>query len=230
MDERVLAIDLGASSGRVMAGRIENGCILYEELHRFQNGGVRVNGTLFWDFDSLFAGIKEGLKKGAQKYKVLSVGIDTWGVDFGLIGADGSLLRAPVCYRDERTEGVPEKVWEIVPKSEIYRHAGSQFMRFNTLYQLYYMTVSEPELWAKTEKILLIPDLIAYLLTGVMRLERTNASTTNLLNAQEGVIDGELLQRLNIKASVFAPMIEPGETYGIIKEDLGKEIFKIIDI
>lgn len=223
MEERVLAIDLGASSGRVMAGRIENGRICYDELHRFSNGGVRVDGTLYWDFKHLLKNIKEGLKKGSLLYKVLSVGIDTWGVDFGLIGKNGDLLRDPVHYRDERTEGVPEQAWQKMSKSEIYSHAGIQFMRFNTVYQLYYMANCERELWDKTDKILLMPDLIAYMLTGKMRLERTNASTTNLLNAQKGVIDDVILSRLGIKSSVFAPIIEPGETYGTIKNDLAEE-------
>lgn len=224
MEERVLSIDLGASSGRVMAGKIEDGKIRYDEIHRFTNGGVRVNGTLYWDFTHLMTNIKEGLKKGAEGCKVLSVGIDTWGVDFGMIDASGNLLRDPVHYRDERTEGIPEKAWELMSKSEIYSHAGIQFMRFNTVYQLYYMATVEPELWAKTDKILLMPDLIAYMLTGKMRLERTNASTTNLLNAKEGVIDGEILKKLGIKDSVFAPMIEPGETYGEIKSELAEEL------
>lgn len=224
MDERVLAIDLGASSGRVMAGKIEDGKIVYDEVHRFQNGGTRINGTLFWDFEHLFSNIKEGLKKASQLYKVLSIGIDTWGVDFGQIDKDGKLLRSPVHYRDERTDNIYEEVFKIIPKSEIYSLAGIQFIRFNTLYQLYYSATYEKELWDKTDKILLMPDLIAYMLTGKMRLERTNASTTNLLNAHNGVIDESILSRLNIKSSVFAPIIEPGETYGVVKDDLANEL------
>ncbi len=224
MEERVLAVDLGASSGRVMAGKIEDGRICYEELHRFPNGGVRENGTLYWDFEHLFSNIKEGLKKGSDKYKILSIGIDTWGVDFGLIGKGGELLRAPVHYRDERTEGVAEKAWEIMSRSEIYETAGIQFMRFNTLYQLFYMANNERELLQKTDKILLMPDLIAYMLTGKMRLERTNLSTTNLLNAKKGEIDGEMLARLGISPDLFAPIIEPGESYGEVKPSLASEL------
>ncbi len=222
MEERVLAVDLGASSGRVMAGSIQDGKLVYEEMHRFKNSPKRVNGSLKWDIEDLFSNIKLGIKKSAQKYKILSIGIDTWGVDFGMIDKDGNLITQPYHYRDEGTEGVPEEVYKVVSAKEIYERTGIQMMRFNTIYQLYKLKIKTPELWEKTEKILLVPDLIAYMLTGVMRTERTEASTTNLLSVKDGKIDLELMGKLGLK-NVFSPMIEPGETYGPLLDDIAAE-------
>lgn len=222
MEERVLAVDLGASSGRVMAGSLVDGRIVYEEMHRFKNSPKRVEGTLRWDIDDLFYNIKLGIKKSAQKYKILSIGIDTWGVDFGLIDKEGKLITQPFHYRDEGTEGVPEEVYKIISAKEIYERTGIQAMRFNTLYQLYKLKIKYPELWEKTDKILLVPDLFAYLLTGVMRTERTEASTTNLLSVIDGKIDTYILDKLGLK-NVFAPMIESGETYGTLLDEIAEE-------
>ena len=159
MEERVLAVDLGASSGRVMAGSIENGKILYEEMHRFKNSPKRVDGVLCWDFDDLLYNVKLGIKKSAQKYKILSIGIDTWGVDFGLIGKDGKLVALPTHYRDEGTEGMMEEVYKIVSARDLYSRTGLQEMRFNTIYQLYKVKTKTPYLWEKTDKILLVPEI-----------------------------------------------------------------------
>lgn len=222
-EKRIIAVDLGASSGRVMAGGLINDTIEYEEIHRFPNGGRMVDGLLCWDFAFLMDNIKQGIKMAGEKYEITSIGIDTWGVDFGLIDKKGKLLRDPVHYRDESTLSVPEQVFKIVPQAEIYERTGIQFINFNTLYQLYRLAHEESKLYEKTQTVLLIPDLIAYMLTGKKRTERTIASTTNVLSAHTGKIDSELLKKLGIK-NKFAPIIESGESYGKLTKAVAKEL------
>ncbi len=222
MQKAMIAIDLGASSGRVMAAQRNDGVQL-TEIHRFDNGGTEADGVLRWDFTELIRQIEIGLAKAAARYEITSIGIDTWGLDFGLLDGDGNLLEEPVHYRDRRTEGVAQEVDAIVGRFERYSRTGIQFLRFNTVYQLFYLSRYRQRLWEKTDKILLIPDLIAYHLTGKMRLERTNASTTDLLHAATGEIDTELMRALGIK-NVFCPLIEPGEAYGVVKADLAARL------
>ena len=223
MEKRVIAVDLGASSGRVMAGLFDGNTIEYEEIYRFKNGAKQVDGKLFWDFGEISTHVKNGIKKAGEKYEIISIGIDTWGVDFGCLDADGNLLRNPMHYRDESTQGVPERVFEKISKSELYEKTGIQLMRFNTLYQLYRLKEDESELYEKTKTTLLIPDLLAYVLTKKMRTERTIASTTNVLSLRYDGFDKDVMSKTGLK-DTFAPIIEPGQSYGNVDKSVAKEL------
>ena len=223
MGKRVLAFDFGASSGRAMIGTVENGRLAVTEIHRFSNDPVKVGAVTYWDVFRLWFEIKEGIRRALREGPVDAIGIDTWGVDFALLDKNGELLQAPVHYRDERTVGMPEEVEKIVPLSEIYRRTGTQHMRINTLYQLYYLAKYRPELVAEADKMLFIPDLFAYLLTGKMRAEATVASTSNFFDPKKHVFDSELLGKLGIPDRLLPPLIEPGETYGVLSPALAEE-------
>ena len=203
------AVDLGASSGRVMVGRVAPGVLDLEEVHRFPNRPVRVGGTLHWDVLALYRGVLDGLRAAGP---VTSVGIDTWAVDYGLLAADGTLLGNPVHYRDTRTDGVPEKVWQTMPPQELYAATGLQYAPFNTLYQLV-AAAGTPQLTA-AQRLLLMPDLISYWLTGTAGTELTNASTTQLLDPRTGDWARGLANRLGIPMSLFAPLRRPGDAAG----------------
>ena len=222
--KKVLAFDLGASSGRAMLGSFDGETIHMEEIHRFSNDTVTVNGTFYWDTLRLFFEIKRGISLAMQKGGFDAIGIDTWGVDFGMIDKHGKLLGLPVHYRDARTEGMLEQVFSKVSKEEIYARTGIQCMRINTLYQLYYLAHYEPELFALCDKILLTPDLFAYFLTGEKRAEMTNASTTNLLDANTKDWDRELCEKLGIPASILPEIIAPGEVYGTLSKEICDEL------
>ena len=224
MGKTVLAFDFGASSGRAMLANYQGGRIYMREIHRFSNDTVTVGQTMHWDILRLWYEIKQGIIKALQQGPVDAIGIDTWGVDFALIDKNGELLTNPVHYRDSRTEKVTEEVWSILSASDIYRRTGIQTMRINTLYQLYYLAKYPPQLLAQTVKILLIPDLFAYFLTGQMRAEASIASTTNYLNPHTKAWDTELLERLGIPTSVLPPIIEAGQVYGTLTDALCEEL------
>ena len=208
--KQLLAFDFGASSGRAMLGRYDGRRIELEELHRFSNDPVQVGDTLFWDILRLFYEIKQGLIKSKSKGPVDSLGIDTWGVDFGLIDENGYLLENPVHYRDARTQGMMEKVFEIVPKAELYERTGIQMIYFNTLFQLFALKTRRPELLGRAASMLQTPDLFTYLLTGLRQSERTIASTGQLLNADTGEWDLDLLRRLDLPTDILCPIANPG--------------------
>ncbi|MBQ4324636.1 MAG: rhamnulokinase [Clostridia bacterium] len=221
----VLAFDFGASSGRAMLGRYEDGRLTMEEIHRFDNVTVSVLGTMHWDVLRLWHEIKQAFYKLRQTgVKIDAVGIDTWGVDFALIDKNGEMLGNAVHYRDERTVGVQERVYGQVPCAEIYRRTGIQTMRINTLYQLYYLAKERPEMLAASDKLLMIADLFAYFLTGAKRVERTNASTTNFLDPVTREWDTELLLRLGIPTHMLPELIESGEVYGTLLPEFAKEM------
>ncbi len=194
--------------------------ITMEEIHRFSNDPVEVGGTLYWDILRLTHEIYAAITKAVAAGGFDAVGIDTWGVDFGLLDKDGKLLGNPVHYRDVRTEKIPEEVFRILSREEIYRRTGIQYMHFNTLYQLYYLATRDPETVARTETLLQIPDLMAYFLTGVKKGERTNASTTNLLNPVTGEWDRELCEKLGIPARILPELIDAGQQYGTLSEEI----------
>ncbi len=221
-----LAVDLGASSGRVLAGLFENGKLELKELHRFWNGAVEKEDGLHWDVDQLFVEIKTGLKKGFKTYgdSVTAVGIDTWALDYGLLDAAGNLLNQPFHYRDSRSDGMMPRVFETVPQEEIYNRTGLQFMQINTLYQLAAeVRAEQPEL-QQAEQMLMIPDLLNYWLTGRAVNEYTNATTTQLFDAKKRVWDFELIRKLNIPEKIFCKIIEPGTLIGSLTPELQKEL------
>lgn len=221
--KKVLAFDYGASSGRAILFCYDGKKITSEELHRFENVPVKKDGTLFWDFDFLLQQIFVGLEKAAA-IGFDAIGIDTWGVDFGLIGEDGKLLSTPVHYRDSRNDKMPEEVFKVIPQTELYEKTGIQMQQFNTVFQLFYVKNYQPELYEKAKKLLLLPDLMAYELTGVMRAERTIASTTQLLDAKTKDWSDEVISKLGFKRSLFPDIIESGECYGTIKEELAQKL------
>lgn len=217
-----LAVDFGGGSGRVMAGWLENGRIVMEEVHRFGNRQVRLGGHLYWDFPALFEDMKAGLKVAAAKgYNVVSIGIDTWGVDFGLVDRDGALLGNPVCYRDERTKGVPDELSRIIAPADRYRATGIQAMEINTLSQLYSMKGS-PQL-AAADKLLFMPDLFAYFLTGVANNEYCIASTSELLDAKAREWSWETTRAFELPERIFGEIIMPGTVRGKLRPDVAEE-------
>ena len=219
----VLAVDIGASSGRVMQVSLQNGKLCLAERHRFDNTPVAVNGTLYWDVLCLFSELKKGLAQADNPAGVTSVGIDTWGVDFGLLDGDGRLMENPVHYRDTRTKDSLEHILHHATREEIYRVTGIQFMPTNTLYQMTALAQKRPRMLTEAACALLIPDLLAYFLTGQKHTELTNASTTQMLRVNgEGWYTG-LLERLTIPTELFPPIIYPGEVYGALLPEVAAE-------
>ncbi|MGW3498828.1 rhamnulokinase [Streptomyces sp. NPDC001020] len=212
------AVDLGASSGRVMVGRVGPDTVELTEAHRFANRPVRVPEGLRWDILALYSGVLEGLRAAGP---VDSVGIDSWAVDYGLLDVDGALLGNPVHYRDARTEGVAEKVWATVSARELYAATGLQYAPFNTLYQL--TAARSSAALAQARRLLLIPDLLAYWLTGEQGTELTNASTTQLIDPRSRDWSYEVAARLGIDVSLFAPLRHPGDPAGVLRPKVLEE-------
>ncbi|MEU3936032.1 rhamnulokinase family protein [Streptomyces sp. NPDC029044] len=217
------AVDLGASSGRVMVGRVGPDSLELAEAHRFPNRPVRVPEGLRWDALGLYAGVLDGLRAaGAQcGGRLDSVGIDSWAVDYGLLDADGALLGNPVHYRDPRTEGVAEKVWATVPAEELYAATGLQYAPFNTLYQLT-AARSTAQLGA-ARRLLLMPDLLTYWLTGEQGTELTNASTTQLIDPRTRDWAYDVASRLGVDLGLFAALRHPGDPAGLLRDEVLEE-------
>ncbi len=217
--QTVLAVDLGAESGRVMAVHVTatavrgNDTLRVEELHRFPNTPVPVRGTLHWDFLCLWRDIQAGLTKGLA-LRPASIGVDTWGVDFALLDVHGELLGNPVHYRDRRTEGMMELVLARVGKAQVFEQTGIQFMPINTLYQLMSLVEKQSPQLKVAHTFLTAPDLINYWLTGTLACEFTNATTTQLFNPRTGHWATELMEALDIPRSIFPPIIQPGTPIG----------------
>jgi rhamnulokinase len=224
MGNKILAFDLGASSGRAMLGNFDGEKIELVEIHRFSNDPVMVNGTLYWDILRLLFEIKQGIIKAKNLGGFDSIGIDTWGVDFGLIAKDGKMLSNPVHYRDSRTVNTPEKIFEKISKKELFNRTGLGFMRLNTIYQIYYLLENESDLLSRCDKMLNTPDLLAYFLTGEKRSEKTIASTTNLLNPHTKEWDFELIKELGLPSDIFAKIINTGEVYGNLSDEICEEL------
>jgi rhamnulokinase len=216
----IAAVDIGASSGRVMLGRVSpDSGVSLETVHRFPNGVVELDGGLRWDFDALFAEVLAGLRAAAtaaaaQGETIASIGIDTWAVDYGLVNKAGELVAQPFSYRDDRSRAAVAPVHAKLDPARLYRTTGLQFLQFNTIYQL----AAERNLAGL--KALLIPDLIAFLLTGVRRTEATNASTTGLFDAVAGEWATDFFTALGLRKDLFPPLIQPGEPYGYLLPDI----------
>ena len=220
-----LAVDIGASSGRHILGSIENGKMIVEEIYRFPNGMIEKDGHKYWDTKALFGHIKEGMKKCAEIGKIpTSMGIDTWAVDYALVGEDGELVSPVYGYRDSRTEKIDKEVYERIPLDELYARTGIQKQPFNTIYQLAAALKEEPESLEKAEMMLMIPDYFHYLLTGCAVTEYTNASTTQLLDPQKYDWDFELIERVGLPKHLFTKIAEPGTVLGDLKEEIAGEV------
>src|ERR1035438_9991019 len=211
-----LAIDLGAESGRALLGSLSGGKLSVEELHRFPNTPVRVPGALYWDTLRLWHEIQHGIDIAARERQLTldGIGIDTWGVDFGLLGPDGLLIDTPRHYRDARTNGVMDKLFEVVPRDQVFGYTGIQFMQLNTLYQLYAMRLAGSPALAAAARLLNIPDLFNYWLTSVARSETTIASTTQFFNPQSMTWAEELLDRLDLPTGILSQIVPPGTLLG----------------
>ena len=225
MDRYYLAVDIGASSGRHMLASMQDGKMQLEEVYRFPNGMDDKNGTLCWDVDRLFAEIKNGLKKCKETGKIpVSMAIDTWGVDYVLLDKDDRILGDTVGYRDSRTEGMDEKVYEVIPQDELYARTGIQKQIFNTVYQLMAVKESHPEYLEQAENILMIPDYFHFLLTGVKKNEYTNATTGQLVSPKTNDWDYELIEMLGYDPKMFRPVSMPGTVVGDFTEEVQKEV------
>ena len=225
MDRYYLAVDIGASSGRHMLAGMQDGKMQLEEVYRFPNGMDDKNGTLCWDVDRLFAEIKNGLKKCKEIGKIpVSMAIDTWGVDYVLLDKDDRILGDTVGYRDSRTEGMDEKVYEVIPQDELYARTGIQKQIFNTVYQLMAVKESHPEYLEQAESILMIPDYFHFLLTGVKKNEYTNATTGQLVSPKTNDWDYELIEMLGYDPKMFRPVSMPGTVVGDFTEEVQKEV------
>lgn len=222
--KRVLAFDFGASSGRAMLGTYDGNSIELKEIHRFTNDPVIVNGTMYWDILRLFHEIKQGLLKAKHESEFDSIGIDTWGVDFGLLDKAGNLLENPVHYRDNRTLGMLEESFLKLPKQEFYSITGNQFMEINTAFQLLSLVLNRPDLLERTDKLLLTPDLLNYMLTGEKKAEYSIASTTQLLDAKKGVWSEKVIQTLGIPKHIFPTIVPSGTKIGVLSDEICEEL------
>lgn len=223
MTKRVLAFDFGASSGRAIIGCFDGDKITLEEVHRFSNDPVSVGGTVYWDVLRLFYEIKQGIIKAKIAGGFDSIGIDTWGVDFGLIDSEGKLMENPVHYRDARTAGLVDEAFKTMPKEKLYGITGIQFMELNTLFQLISLKKYRPWMLERADKMLFMPDLFGYMLTGKMCAEYSIASTSQLIDLDKKTWSKEILDAFGIKESVFAPLVQPGTVLGELSKEICEE-------
>lgn len=222
MSKVYLAADFGGGSGRVIAGWLQDGKLVMEEVHRFGNRQVRLGNHVHWDFPALFEDMKVGLKKAAAKgYEVESIGVDTWGVDFGLIDRDGQLIGNPVCYRDARTAGMTVKLFETLSPTEHYATTGIQVMEINTLAQL--LSIKGTAQLESAEHLLFMPDLFSYFLTGKANNEYCIASTSELLDAKGREWSWETIEALGLPKKIFGEIVMPGSVRGSLRDDIAEE-------
>lgn len=208
---RVLAFDFGASSGRAILGAYENGELSYREVHRFENNPRDKDGHFRWDFEDLLANVRLGAQKAGP---VDSLAFDTWGVDFGLLDAQGRLLEDPVHYRDQRTAGLVEEAFQSLPAGALYGATGTQILNINSLYQLLALQRQEPQLWEKAHRLLFMPDLFAWALCGAQACETTIASTSQLLDPRSQSWSQQVLSAFRIPQELFAPLVKSGTVVG----------------
>ncbi len=215
---RYLAFDLGAESGRATLGTLEEGKLTLEELHRFPNTPVRVLSALYWDTLRLWQEIRHGLTIAGREKRIQldGIGVDTWGVDFALVGQDGNLIENPRHYRDTRTNGMMEAVFQVVPREEIFAHTGIQFMQINSLYQLYAMRLAGSRALACARTVLMMPDLFNYWLTGLVKSEVTIASTSQFYNPRMQRWAVELFDRLLFPKTILPDLVQPGTRLGTV--------------
>lgn len=221
-DPIYLAVDLGASGGRVLAGRVSNSGIELDELHRFNNGGLRQGKRLVWNLLGIWEQVCEGLAKGAAKYgtAIKSVGVDTWGVDYVLLDKNDDVIGPCFHYRDARTRGLMDKAFERISRSDIFRETGLQFMEINTAYQLFAMRHEQSPLLDIAERFMMVPDYFHWQLSGQATNEFTNASTTQLLNVEQSKWSRPVLDALEIPHHLFSQPIQPGAVLGAITSDV----------
>ena len=221
-----VAVDLGAESGRVMLGSVSADKLSLDEIYRFSNGPVEEDGSLRWDFNRLFSEIKTGIGKAAEQAEVeiAGIGVDTWGVDFGLIDADGELIEKPYHYRDSRTNGIMEKAFALMDKRKIYESTGLQFLQFNSIYQLLAMRLGNPDVLTKAEKLIFMADLFSYHLCGRVYGEYSLASTSQLMDMRTGKWSKELFDKLSLPIEIMPDIVRPGTIVGKLTRSLADEL------
>lgn len=218
-----LAIDIGASSGRHILGHLKDGVVRCEEIYRFKNATANKNGKLVWESDRLFKEVVEGLKKAGEEGKAPSyIGIDTWAVDYALLDKNDKLIGEVYAYRDSRTEKAADAVHRKIPFNELYRRTGIQFQTFNTVYQLYADKLSGKIV--KAESMLMLPDYLNFLLTGVKKQEYTNATSTGLVNANTHGWDRDIIELLGLNGKLFGELSQPGTVVGGLSEEIQREV------
>jgi rhamnulokinase len=220
-----LAFDFGASSGRAILSKFDGKKIELEEIYRFPNEPVRIGGSFYWDFVRLFYELKNGLKKVAAKgVKISSIGIDTWGVDYGLLDEQGNLLSTPIHYRDDRTDHCLEEIEKIISYEKIYKSTGIQYMQFNTLFQLFADLKYRPHILKEAKTLLFMPDLLSYFLTGEKYSEYSIASTSQMLNAAKKEWDVQLLGELGLPVDILQDIVMPGSVCGRLIKEVQEEV------
>lgn len=225
METYYLAVDIGASSGRHILGHLEDGKMVLEEIHRFPNGNVQKDGELTWDIDGLFAEIITGMKKCKDAGKIpVSVGIDTWAVDIVLLDEQDKRIGNAVGYRDSGTTGMDEKVYDLIAEDALYAKTGIQKQIFNTIYQLMAWKIRKSELFAKAKTMLMVPDYLHFLLSGVKATEYTNATTTQLVSPVTKDWDFDLIETLQYPASIFQKLVLPGTCLGELTKEIQQEV------
>lgn len=220
-----LAVDLGASGGRVVSGAFDGQVLELEEIHRFENFPIAMGGQLVWDMPRLWHEVQTGLRAAAGRHgqSVASVGVDTWGVDFAFLNEDQTLLANPVCYRDARNVGMVNEAQAIVPRQEIFQATGLQFIDINSLYQLLAIKKEQPCLLESANRMLMVPDLVHWLLTGEQTNERTDASTTQCLNPLTNDWSWELIDKFGLPRKIFGPIINPGSDLGGLRSEVAAD-------
>ncbi len=224
MTRQVLTFDFGASSGRAMLGKFDGNKIELTEVHRFDNNPVMLGGTFYWDALALFHEIKQGITKARGCGEFSSIGIDTWGVDFGLLDKNGDLLQNPIHYRDVRTAGMLEDACKKISKDDLYQATGVQLMEINTIFQLYSIAQKHPELLQRADSALLMPDLFGYFLTGKKTSEYSIASTTQMLDPETKNWDRKIMQTLNLPDHLFPDVVKSGTILGDVSPDICEEL------
>lgn len=225
MSKYYLAVDIGASSGRHILGSVQDGKIVLEEVYRFENGMKKIDGHLCWDHDALFESIKAGMKKCKEIGKIpVSMGIDTWGVDYALLDENDQLIDKLYGYRDSRTNGMDDEVYKVIPERELYARTGSQKNMYNTIYQVMADKIHHPESVEKAKALLFVPDYFNFLLTGKKANEYTEASTSQLLNPWTKEWDYELMDMLGLKKEIFQEIVKPGTCLGNLRPEIAEEI------
>lgn len=224
MNGTFLAADFGAGSGRVIAGSLRHGKLEMKEIHRFANRRVQLGSHIYWDLPMLYDQMLEGLRKAASLYSdIVSIGIDTWGVDFGFVDGNGAPLGLPVCYRDPSTDAFPALLQGMIPPQQLYDESGLQPMAINSVYRLMAMQQEQDPKLTSAAHLLFMPDLLAYFLCGTAANEYTIASTSQLLDARSRQWNRELISRLNLPKELFCPIVNPGTTLGTILPHVARE-------
>jgi sugar (pentulose or hexulose) kinase len=225
-EKQYIAVDLGAESGRVMLGSVSKDRLFLEEIHRFSNGPIKEEGSIRWDFKRLLSEIKTGIGKAvkAANGRVSGIGVDSWGSDFGLIGADGKLLENPCHYRDRRTDGVMEEAFKLMDKREIYENTGLQFMQLNNLYQLLSMRMTNSDVLAEAKYLIFTADLYSYHLCGRVYSEYTLASTSQMMDMKTGQWSKEIFDKLLLPIDIIPDIVKPGTAVGQLTGEVAKEI------